>query len=76
MSVYSQYPLVLDAAFVPTRTGWYLWMSTIVLVLLICLAVGLLWWQWVSLGVCTGVLIWFLCLSSKIRHPSDEQPSD
>ena len=75
MSVYSQYPLVLDAAFVPTRTGWYLWMSTIVLVLLICLAVGLSWWQWVSLGVCTGVLIGFYAYHQRsgIRQMSSRQ---
>lgn len=75
MGVYSQYPLVLDAAFVPTRTGWYLWMSTIVLVLLICLAVGLSWWQWVSLGVCTGVLIGFYAYHQRsgIRQMSSRQ---
>ncbi|OAV01192.1 MULTISPECIES: hypothetical protein [Moraxella] len=75
MGVYSQYPLVLDAAFVPTRTGWYLWMSTIVLVLLICLAVGLSWWQWVSLGVCVGVLIGFYAYHQRlgIRQMSSRQ---
>lgn len=75
MGVYSQYPLVLDATFVPTRMGWYLWMSTIFLVVLICLAVGLSWWQWVSLGVCVGVLIGFYAYHQRsgIRQMSSRQ---
>lgn len=75
MGVYSQYPLVLDAAFVPTRMGRYLWMSTIFLVVLICLAVGLSWWQWVSLGVCVGVLIGFYAYHQRsgIRQMSSRQ---
>lgn len=50
-------------------------MSTIVLVLLICLAVGLSWWQWVSLGVCTGVLIGFYAYHQRlgIRQMSSRQ---
>ncbi|WP_233424878.1 hypothetical protein [Moraxella canis] len=75
MGVYSKYPLVLDAAFVPTRAGWYLWMVAIFLVILICLAVGLLWWQWVILGVCASALIGFYAYHQRsgIRQMSSRQ---
>lgn len=46
-----------------------------ILVLLICLAVGLSWWQWASLGVCTGVLIGFYAYHQRsgIRQMSSRQ---